>query len=257
MYANYHTHTTRCGHAKGADEEYVLAAIDAGYKILGFSDHSPCLFPDGSQSGYRVQIEEMPGYFASLGALREKYADKIELHIGFEMEYYPLYYKDMVERVKKAGCEYLILGQHAIKNEFPEHIMVAVPQRDDPELLKIYTREVCEALHTGSFTYLCHPEVFNFSGPEEQFLEITRPICVAARETGTPMEINFLGIRDHRYYPMESFWKMAAEEHASVIFGADAHDPGDVYDAASLKIAEGWVKKYGLQLIEKAELRTL
>ena len=25
---NYHTHTTRCRHAQGADEEYVLAAIE-------------------------------------------------------------------------------------------------------------------------------------------------------------------------------------------------------------------------------------
>ena len=38
---NYHTHTYRCGHAIGSDEEYVEAAIKAGYKVLGFSDHAP------------------------------------------------------------------------------------------------------------------------------------------------------------------------------------------------------------------------
>ncbi len=38
---NYHTHTSRCGHAGGSDEEYVQAAIKAGYQILGFSDHAP------------------------------------------------------------------------------------------------------------------------------------------------------------------------------------------------------------------------
>ena len=36
---NYHTHTTRCYHASGKDEEYVKAAIKAGIKELGFSDH--------------------------------------------------------------------------------------------------------------------------------------------------------------------------------------------------------------------------
>ena len=30
--ANYHTHTARCGHAIGTDEEYVQAAIQAGLK---------------------------------------------------------------------------------------------------------------------------------------------------------------------------------------------------------------------------------
>ena len=28
MKANYHTHTARCGHATGTDEDYVLAAND-------------------------------------------------------------------------------------------------------------------------------------------------------------------------------------------------------------------------------------
>ena len=42
MIANYHTHTYRCGHSGNyADEEFVLHAIDAGLKVLGFSDHTP------------------------------------------------------------------------------------------------------------------------------------------------------------------------------------------------------------------------
>ena len=35
---NYHTHTKRCNHAVGEDEEYVLSAIENGYKVLGFAD---------------------------------------------------------------------------------------------------------------------------------------------------------------------------------------------------------------------------
>ena len=41
MKTNYHTHTTRCMHATGDDEDYVLSAIKGGYRILGFSDHTP------------------------------------------------------------------------------------------------------------------------------------------------------------------------------------------------------------------------
>ena len=39
--ANYHTHTTRCKHANGTEREYIEKAIEAGYQVLGFSDHSP------------------------------------------------------------------------------------------------------------------------------------------------------------------------------------------------------------------------
>ena len=42
LYSNYHTHTFRCGHAlPNPDEDYVLKAIELGYKNLGFSDHAP------------------------------------------------------------------------------------------------------------------------------------------------------------------------------------------------------------------------
>ena len=44
---NMHTHTTRCQHAKGTDREYVEMAIEAGYDVLGFSDHAPYLFEHG------------------------------------------------------------------------------------------------------------------------------------------------------------------------------------------------------------------
>ena len=48
--ANYHTHTSRCGHAGGTDEEYVLAAIEAGWQVLGFSDHMPWPYESGFTS---------------------------------------------------------------------------------------------------------------------------------------------------------------------------------------------------------------
>ena len=48
----YHTHTSRCGHANGEDEEYVVNAIKAGIKRLGFSDH--VILPKGyEQPGIR------------------------------------------------------------------------------------------------------------------------------------------------------------------------------------------------------------
>ena len=36
MIANYHTHTPRCNHAVGSEEEYIQQALNAGMKILGF-----------------------------------------------------------------------------------------------------------------------------------------------------------------------------------------------------------------------------
>ena len=46
MIANYHTHTFRCHHALGTDEDYVTSAIANGIQILGFSDHGCMIGPD-------------------------------------------------------------------------------------------------------------------------------------------------------------------------------------------------------------------
>ena len=89
MLANYHTHTKRCQHAKGEDREYVEAAIQSGFQILGFSDHCPWPFPDGYVSGIRMKPSEIDGYFHSLESLREEYKNDIHIFIGFEAEYDP------------------------------------------------------------------------------------------------------------------------------------------------------------------------
>ena len=41
---NYHTHTYRCGHGYGSEEDMVKAAIDLNMQELGFSEHVPLPF---------------------------------------------------------------------------------------------------------------------------------------------------------------------------------------------------------------------
>ena len=73
MPVNYHTHTFRCGHAENVpDEAYLQRAIEQGFTVLGFSDHTP--WPGLSPAvcrGVRMLPEELPGYFASIHALQE------------------------------------------------------------------------------------------------------------------------------------------------------------------------------------------
>ena len=55
MRTNYHTHTTRCLHATGSDEEFVLSAIKGGYQELGFSDHTPWKYHTDYVSDIRMK----------------------------------------------------------------------------------------------------------------------------------------------------------------------------------------------------------
>ena len=92
MLTNYHTHTTRCGHAEGTEEEYILTALRCGFKVLGFSDHTPWAYATpGFVSRIRMLPSKLDDYVLTLRGLREKYADKLHIRIGLEAEYFPAY----------------------------------------------------------------------------------------------------------------------------------------------------------------------
>lgn len=250
---NYHTHTPRCSHATGSPEEYIQTAIRGGIKRMGFSDHAPWIFPDGYESGFRVPMAQAGEYISELRQLREKYQEKIELHIGFEMEYYPAHFDAMLQNVKDLGAEYLILGQHFLGNEHPNGHH-AQKGSGNEAMLEEYVSTVIAGMRTGAFTYVAHPDIFKYAGDMEIYRREMGRICTVSRELDVPLEINFLGIRQGRNYPDEAFWELAGQEQCPVTFGFDAHEIPSAYDSVSLVKAKALVEKYRLNYIGEPRL---
>ncbi|MBO5453819.1 MAG: histidinol-phosphatase [Clostridia bacterium] len=248
MTYNYHTHTHLCSHASGTIEEYILAAIEGGIKYMGFSDHAPYICSDGSESLFRVPVDKAKKYYEEINQLRDKYKDEITISIGFEMEYFPEQFEDMLKNVISYGAEYLILGPHYITEEI-KGVLHSIDQHEDVSSLKMFCDNVINGIKTGVFTYVAHPDMFNFTGDDLVYQENIRQICKASFEYKVPLEINFLGIRDNRIYPNEKFWQIAGEEKSPVTFGFDAHSVIDACDRKSLNKAEKLVEKYNLNYI--------
>lgn len=257
MKYNYHTHTFRCHHASGTEEEYVQYAIRHGVTHMGFSDHFPFRFPNGLESSYRVATEEVPLYFRAVNRLREKYKDQIEIRCGFEMEYYPEFFEEMRRNAVEYGAEYLILGQHFLKPECYNDALHSTWEDKPDESLSEYTTLVVDAIKTGVFSYVAHPDICTFNGDPALYEKEARRLCLAAKEYNVPLEINFLGIRTHRFYPNEAFWRVAGEVGAPVVFGFDAHEVVHACDDASREEAMRLVNTYHLNLLEKLTLKPL
>lgn len=249
MIANYHTHTWRCGHAEGSERDYVQRAVEAGLKTLGFSDHTPYDFFDSEPRDrpIRMKPEELPGYAETIRTLAGEYRDRVRIFVGVEAEYYPKYFPRLLEWLKENGIQYMILGQHFLGNEIGE--TYSGRPAEDPKLLERYVAQSIEALDTGLFTYFAHPDLFHFVGSAPVYEREMRKLCRAANRTGTPLEINLLGIRDGRHYPNERFWLLAAEEDCTVILGCDAHTPEDVADLQSEQKALALVERLGLHCL--------
>ena len=251
MIANYHSHTARCRHARGAEGEYVENALERGLQVYGFSDHTPQFFPGDYYSTMRMFPEELPGYCETVRALQKEYRGRLEIPLGLEVEYYPSCWKELLPRLRDHGIEYLILGQHWLGSE--EHEPYCGRPLGDPHLLERWCRQVMEGLDTGVFTYLAHPDLFYFVGSDRDYVRHMRPMIRHAKEGGIPLEINLLGILENRHYPKHLFWELVAEENAPVILGIDAHSPQQVLETHPEQKALEMVRQLGLTLLENVD----
>lgn len=253
MIANYHTHTWRCMHAAGTEREYVEAGIAGGLKILGFSDHTPQPYPEGYVSNTKMTMDQLEDYVDTVLKLKEEYKNDIEIHLGLETEYYPRMFEELLACTGQYPIEYFLLGQHCLGNEI--HDVYAGERTEEEKRLERYCIQCEEAMATGCFSYLAHPDLMHFTGAPEIYDRWMRRLCESARRMDIPLEINFLGIRMTRNYPNPRFWKIAGETGNQVIFGSDAHRPEEVWSPRALARAEEMVKSYGLNLIETVDFR--
>ena len=255
MIANYHSHTTRCNHAQGAEEAYIRSALEAGLQIMGFSDHTPYPFPAGHRSSFRMTLQQLPEYVDTVLALRKAYAGQIQIPLGLEVEYYPKFFPELLPILQDHGIEYMLLGQHFLFNEV-EGINSVGPTAD-ASVLQQYCNQTIDAMHTGLFTYFAHPDLMKFLGSEKVYHQEIRRLCQAAKQCAVPLEVNLLGCREGRHYPNRRFWEIAAEENCPVILGIDAHQPQNPQHSQSMEMAQNLISQLGLQLLDTVPLRPL
>jgi len=252
---SFHSHTSRCGHARGTDEEYILEAIKKGLKVIGVTDH--IFFPDLDQPGTRGSYSQLNDYVSSILSLKEKYKDKITILLGFECEYFEKYDSYYHHLIKDLPFDYFLLGQHFL---IKDNEIVYLRNYLDDSIPEEYIREVTKGIETGLFTYLAHPDLilttkFSF---DESAKEISYRICKLCKEKDIPIEINLNGmtwsIPGRLTYPVDDFWKIASEVGNKVVIGYDAHWPEFYGETKYMDRALSIVEKYNLILLNKEDI---
>ena len=247
MLANYHTHTERCGHARGEDREYVEQAIQNGMKVLGFADHCPWVYPDDFRSYTRMLPSQLDDYFSSLTKLRDEYQKDIKIYIGFESEYIPELMQAQDKLLSDYPVDYMILGEHFLTREPSFYTGIVV---DDESVLASYIQLVIEGMETGRYKYLAHPDLMGFSGDRAIYDKYYRKLCQYLKAHDIPVEINQLGVTEHRHYTDEHFLQLAGETGCSAIIGCDAHVPESLNYHQAQEVCRNMAKRNGLMLID-------
>ena len=254
MKYNYHTHTSRCFHAKGTDEEYVLAAIEAGFDEIGFADHTAWKFDSDFVSNMRMPESELKGYCDSIKTLREKYKDKISIKLGLECEYFSKYMPWLKSIIEEHKIDYIILGHHFADDEPGGTYNGFI---DTPVDIYKYRDDVVAAMETGLLAYVAHPDLFmrGYNGFDEHCKKVSEDIINTAIKTGTPLEYNLLGIKHgiadgKPGYPDPNFWKIASQLKPKTIVGIDAHAPADYLEAEHIRRGYETLDSIGLPPVD-------
>lgn len=256
MRTNYHTHTYRCGHATGTEEDYVKSAIKNNLSILGISDHAP--FPEDIIVHSRMSYSQLNDYISTCIELKEKYKNQIELKVGFEIEYIESQHEYYKKLLNELNVEYLVLGQHFFN--INEKVINTFDLNNSAECI-YYAKTIEKALETGFFKILAHPDVIfinniKFDDNAKKACEI---IINAAKKYDIPLEFNANGIRRGlvnydgtiRYpYPFIDFWKMVSKENLKVIISSDCHAPEFMWDE-NMENAYALANKLNLNIINE------
>lgn len=267
--ANWHTHTYRCKHAQGDAADYCAAAVSAGLSVLGFSDHSP--MKDGRWSGVRMNYDQMPDYIRAIDEAVAAFPS-LKVFKGLECEWVPTlgagYYAD--ELRDRFGLHYIALAPHAFTMESGTekwidtfHWNKSVPI-EEKAWLKGYARYVVEAIGTGLFDFVAHPDLLGCfcSSWTAESEAASRTIARAAKDAGMPLEINASGFvhpwvadgngGDRAPYPWLPFWEVVADEGADVMINTDAHNPANI--VANIDRAYEIAEKAGVRVVSAVPL---
>ena len=233
----FHSHTYRCGHAVGDIEDYVSLAIDKGIKVYGVSDH--VFLPNIHEPKTRGDYSLLDEYIEEFKKVKSKYRNKIEMYLGFECEYSD-YFKDYYRYLlKDKGFDYLICGQH-FNYDKGYCYGYGFDSRPLSESLPLYKKDLIDAMKSGLFLYIAHPDIFFMGATEltDEFKELTKEIIEEGIKYNAVFEVNIHGFyrnhdrRGNHYidYPVEYFWKEVAKTNIKIVHGGDYHNPDEITD---------------------------
>ena len=227
MIVDLHNHTKLCNHATGEMYEYIESAIQKGVKFFGFSDHAPMDF----DKKYRMSFEQMKEYEKEVAKLQNKYKNKIDIFLGYEVDYLPGY---MDDRVLSAKVDYLIGSVHFLKEwgfDNPEFIG-EYKNRDIDKIWEEYFEAIKNMAKSGLFDIVGHIDlikVFKYL-PKKEVKMIAKDAIKEIKKADMTVELNMAGYKKpiKELYPSKDILEMIEEYDISVTFGSDAHSPNEI-----------------------------
>lgn len=230
---DYHIHTNRCGHADGEMVDYVREAIHCGLDEIGFNDHLPLNGDRGKELGLAMALVELPDYVNDVLELRKSFPE-IRIKLGIEADYTPESVSYTRELLTKHNFDYVMGSVHYIGEWAFDHPgeRKEWDNKDVDLVYKEYFKLLRKSARTLLFDIIGHSDLVKKFGnrPKHELLEDLEDTAKVFRECGVAVEINTSGLRKpvNEIYPSYEILKVYKKYDVPIVFGSDAHTPGDV-----------------------------
>jgi len=245
-YTSLHTHST-FSDGKSTMAEQVLSAIEKGFASVGFSDHSYTKF----DLSYCMKLEQVPAYRQTIQALAEKYADRLEVLMGLELDGY--------SDIPEEKYDYLIGSLHYIRtNDGLYHPVDSNPEGmvrmtetyfgGDYNAMAIrYLQDSVKCIYDHRPDFVGHFDLavkYNFVNEEDPaYQKVLLESAAAVLEVCPIFEINTGAIaRGYRKnpYPSDIAMRYIHEHGGKFVLNSDCHDARylDCHYAESVELAK-------------------
>lgn len=243
---NYHTHNVYCD-GDSSIEAMVQAAYESGLEAIGISSHSPIAF----DTWWSLKLEKLPDYVAEVRQVRERYAGKIDVALGLELDYLAGHEAFYQEHYVPLGLDYMIGSVHFVDKDLQGKDWMVDSTAEDfaygvehywkgnvRALIERYYELVRQACRVPGVAIMGHFDRIKkwndgqryFREDEAWYVDAIETTLAAFKQANVIVELNTAyGLRPiEECYPSPWILRRCVEEGIPLQINSDAHSPSQI-----------------------------
>jgi len=224
---DYHIHS-HFSDGQSAPEDYILPALQAGLREIGFSEH---LVLTDEYQDWSIKQPDIPVYLNTISNIRDNHGE-ITVKTGIEIDYLPGKEEELKTTLDRLDLDYVIGSVHYLGESTIDLSPDFYKDRNIDNLFEQYFERVGIAVETGLCDIIAHCDLIRIFGfkatrcPESLY----RGLAKKMKLKNVAFELNTNGrnkpLAD--FYPDRRFLHIFREEKVPVCVNSDAHMPGRV-----------------------------
>ena len=218
---DYHMHSV-LSDGKNTYEEMITKAIELGINEIGFSDHV-CLKP----VDWAISMVDLPVMSRQIEELQDRFADKITIRYGIEMDYFPGREDEISKVINSLPLDYIIGSIHFIDDWNFDTDQSLYGKWSNDEVYQMYYKIVQQMAKSKLFDTVGHLDIIKKFRiyPESNQNQLIEDTLTAIKESNMVVELNTAGLDRPcaEFNPSPKIIERCHQHQIPLTISSDAH----------------------------------